>query len=372
VTTRVRLALVCSVLIAVLGAAGARSQQASTSLYVRTDTDDTTVITPRLRVSAPLAEETTVDVAYTVDVWTSASIDIRTSASKAITEQRDQLEVGLGQVLGDATLSAGYRYSSEPDYQSNGGSLGFAYDFADRNSTLALGLSAMFDDVGRAGDPGFSRALRTQSARVSFTQVLDSKMFGQLIYELGRSDGYLASAYRFIGVGTMDGVCGDQRPEYCVMEQLPNARQRHAVSLSLRRALFDDLSMGAGYRFYTDDWDLLSHTVEADLAWLAGSETLLRLRYRLYTQSKAVHYSKRFLSLAAAGRYFTHDKELSTFNAHRIALDLEQRLLLDENGHALRLVGSVGPSFYTYVDFQPVPSITAFETTVSLVLELGP
>jgi len=355
-----------------LAAASAGAQQASTSLYVRTDSDRTTVITPRLRVSAPIADETTVDVAYTVDVWTSASIDIRTSASKAITEQRDQIDAGLTQVIGDATLSAGYRYSSEPDYHSSGGSLGLAYDFADRNSTLALGLSALFDDVGRAGDPGFSRALRTTSARVSFTQVLDSKMFSQLIYELGNSEGYLASAYRFVGIGTMSGACGDQRPAFCVMEQLPNGRQRHAVSLSLRRALFDDLSLGAGYRFYTDDWDLLSHTVEGDLAWLAGSETLLRLRYRLYTQSKAVHYSKRFLTIAAAGRYFTHDKELSTFNAHRIALDLEHRFVLDQSGHALRLVGSLGPSFYTYVDFQPVPSITAFETTASLVLELGP
>jgi hypothetical protein len=371
VTVRVRLALLCCGFGAVLAAASAHAQQASTSLYVRTDSDRTTVITPRLRVSAPLAEDTTVDVAYTVDVWTSASIDIRTSASKAVTEQRDQIDVGVGQVIGDASVGLGYRYSSELDYESNGGSLAVSYDLADRNTTLALALSAMFDDVGRAGDPGFSRALRTTSARVSLTQVLDSKMFGQLIYELGRSEGYLASAYRFVGIGTMDGACGDQRPAYCVMEQVPNARQRHAASLSLRRALFEDLSLGAGYRFYTDDWDLLSHTVEADLAWLVASETLLRLRYRLYTQTKAVHYSKRFLTLPAAGRYFTHDKELSTFNAHRIGLDLEKRFVLDESGHALRLVGSLGPTFYTYLDFPPLSQITAFEATLSLVLELG-
>jgi hypothetical protein len=152
---------------------------------------------------------------------------------------------------------------------------------------------------------------------------------------------------------------------------VPNARQRHAVSLSLRRALFEDLSLGVGYRFYTDDWDLGSHTIEADLAWLVASETLLRLRYRLYTQTKSVHYSKRFLTLDAAGRYFTHDKELSTFNAHRIALDLEHRFLLDDLGHALRLVAAVGPTFYSYVDFPPLREISALEATVSLVLELG-
>src|SRR5262249_22169682 len=40
----------------------AHAQQASTSLYVRSDSDRTTVITPRLRVTAPVAEDTTVDV----------------------------------------------------------------------------------------------------------------------------------------------------------------------------------------------------------------------------------------------------------------------------------------------------------------------
>jgi hypothetical protein len=358
VSGRVRGALAGLGFALVLAAAGAQAQTASTSLYVRSDSDRTTVITPRLRVAAPIAEQTTVDVTYTVDVWTSASIDIRTSASKAITEQRDEIDVGVAQVLGDATLSAGYRYSSEPDYDSNGGSLGLSYDFADKNSTLGLGLSAIFDDVGRAGDPGFSRALRTLSARASFTQLLDSKMFAQLVYEIGRSEGYLASA------------CTDQRPEYCVSEQVPNARQRHAASLTLRRALFDAMSLGAGYRLYLDDWGLLSHTVEADLAVLAGSDTLLRLRYRLYTQGKSLHYSKRFLTLDAAGRYFTHDKELSTFTVHRIAADLEQRLALDDSGNVMRMVASVGPSFYTYADFPPLSGITAIEVTLSLVLEL--
>lgn len=365
-----RVALASLGLVAALAAGHARAQEASTSLYVRTDSDDTTVITPRLRVTAPLTEETTVDVTYTVDVWTSASIDIRTSASKAITEQRDEINVGLAQVLGDATVSAGYRYSSEPDYDSNGGSLGLSYDFADKNSTLGLGLSAFLDDVGRAGDPGFARGLRTTSARASFTQVLDSKMFGQLIYEIGRSEGYLASAYRTVGIGSMDGACTDQRPKYCVSEQLPNARQRHAASLSLRRALLDSFSAGAGYRFYIDDWELLSHTVEADLALLAGSETMFKLRYRFYVQGAAKHYSERFINLGDAGRYFTHDKELSDLSVHRIALDLEHRLALDESGNALRLFASVGPSFYAYTNFPPLSEINALEATVSLVLEL--
>ena len=102
------------------------AQDASTAVYVRSDSDQTTVITPRLRVGGNVSDTTRLDVSYSVDVWTSASIDIRTSASKPITEQRDEINVKLGQEAGDLTLSGGYRHSNEPDYVSNGGSLGIS------------------------------------------------------------------------------------------------------------------------------------------------------------------------------------------------------------------------------------------------------
>ena len=116
---------------------------------------------------------------------------------------------------------------------------------------------------------------------------------------------------------------------------------------------------------------MLSHTIEADLAWLTSEETLLRLRYRFYTQSAASHYRKHLLQpIEDLPRYYTHDKELSTLSAHRIALDFEHKFVFDDDGNALRLVASVGPTFYGYVDFVPASSITAFEATLSLVLEL--
>ena len=90
------LLLLLSVLVPVVPA---RGQEASTSLYVRNDNDRTTVITPRLRVKAPVGERTSAQVVYSVDVWTSASIDIRTSASVAVTEQRDEIDLTLDHEL---------------------------------------------------------------------------------------------------------------------------------------------------------------------------------------------------------------------------------------------------------------------------------
>src|SRR5262245_22825665 len=76
--------------------ARSRAQEAATAIYGRTDSDQTVVVAPRLRVQAALAESTRASVVYAVDVWTSASIDIRTSASKVpVTEQRDEIDASL-------------------------------------------------------------------------------------------------------------------------------------------------------------------------------------------------------------------------------------------------------------------------------------
>jgi hypothetical protein len=350
------------------------AQDASTAVYVRNDTDQTTVITPRLRVGGNVTDTTRLDVSYSVDVWTSASIDIRTSASKPITEQRDEINVKLGQEAGELMLSAGYRYSSEPDYLSNGGSLGISRDFADKSTTLALNLAAFFDTVGRVGDPQFAKSARSFTGRFSFTQVLDPQSVVQLIYELNLQDGYLSSPYRMIGIGSPDGSCVNasvmqQIP--CIPETNPAARLRHAGAIRARRALGDRFSIGAGYRFYIDDWELMSHTADGELGYMPGSATLLSLRYRYYLQGAAFHYRARLDALKNGSRqFYTRDKELSPFTAHRIGLDLEHVFDLDDAGTRLRTAVSLGLNLYLYSDFLPLDRIVARELSVAMGLEL--
>jgi hypothetical protein len=353
-------------------ASPAAAQEAATALYVRSDSDRTVVVAPRLRVQTPLAEATRLSVVYAVDVWTSASIDIMASASKVpVTEQRDELDVGLDHELEDVTLSAGYRLSIEPDYVSNGGSGGFSYDFADNNSTIALGGSASSDNVGKAGDRQFSRPVGTFGGRLSFTQVLSEGTLAQAMYELSRTSGYLASPYRYvaIGLGThcTSSISGSGGLDpLCTPEANPNARLRHAAGLELRQALSESVSIGAAYRFYLDDWGVLSHTVRGELAWQPDPDTILGPRYRFYTQGGADHYRAHYLQTQ---RYVTSDKELSPLSSHRAALELERGFRFA--GDRL-LTGSVSAAaiFYSYHDFALLDQITAFEFNVALAVAL--
>src|SRR4051812_49014311 len=112
-----------------------RADALSSAVFVRSDSDHTVVVSPRARVEKRVGDATSVDVSYAADVWTSASIDIRASASRPVTEQRDELDFALSHELDDLTLTATYRYSAENDYESHGGSAGGTLDLADNNTT---------------------------------------------------------------------------------------------------------------------------------------------------------------------------------------------------------------------------------------------
>ena len=345
---------------------------AGTSVYVRTDTDKTTVVAPRWHVGAPVADRTRVDFVYTADVWTSASIDIRTSASKRpVTEQRDEINTTVTQEWADFTLSGTYRYSHEYDYQSHGGTLSGSYAMAEKSTTLDFRLGATFDAVGRAGDQNFDRNVRNMNFRLGLTQLIDQYTFVQAAYEIMDSNGFNSSAYRYVGFGSTNGLCNQADKVYCVPERNPNDRLRHAVVASVRRALGESFSVGLGYRFYLDNWAISSHTGTVELGWLASHDLLIALRYRFYMQAAAKHYKRRFdASDAQRMTAFSNDKELSAFMSHRLALDVEKEVELDDRGHKMSVVLSVAPSIFMYSNYAPLSQISAVEATLATVFRL--
>jgi hypothetical protein len=345
----------------------ARADEVASAVYVRADTDKTTVISPRARVAKNLGEATSVDVAYAADIWSSASIDIRASASKRpVTEQRDELDLTLNQTLTDLTLHGGYRFSTEHDYTSHGASLGAAYDFAGNAARIDVALHAFGDTVGQAGNPTFKRGVSTLDASLSFTQVIDPQMLVQLTYELAHISGYQSSPYRWVGVGPLATGFGCVQAALCVHEQLPSDRTRHAFALLLRRAFSDAFSAGLTYRFYLDDWALQSHTVLAELGFNLSERTLLALRYRFYTQNPVRFYQKSY-ALEAPLR--TRDRELAGMTYHRVGGELEHDFAVGEHGAKLGATLSVSGNSYSYPNFAGLSQVLALEVSAGLLLQ---
>ncbi|MDH5673117.1 MAG: DUF3570 domain-containing protein [Myxococcales bacterium] len=387
--------LLLAVCVLLMPRPGIAEDQAAVATYVRRDSDRTLVVAPRLRLRTGVTEATHLNMVYAVDVWTSASIDIISSASPyPVTEQRDEVDLSVDHEFSDITVTAAYRYSREPDYVSHGGSGGFGYDFADNNSTIAVGISGSSDSVGRAGDPNFDRSASTFGSRLAFTQVLDVDTVAQGIYEYSRIGGYQSSPYRFVPIGganctekmsknaAMDvavdpatgipldpaaaGVFQTQLASLCPPEHNPTLRQRHAMSARVRRSLGEALSAGLTYRFYLDDWGITSHTVTADMGYMLSERTMLGARYRFYTQGAADHY-RSFYEIELP--YLTRDKELSPLTGHRLVLELEHAIPFPDE-RKLVTSASVSPLLYFYPDFPLRERISGVEFNLALSLTL--
>lgn len=334
----------------------------SSALYARTDTNATTVWSPRVRVAGTVDDTYGVEAAVALDAWTGASIDVTTAATKAIHEVRTEVTAGGYYTFSDLTISGYYRYSTERDYWSHGGIGTLSLDLAGHNTTLALTAFGSRDEVGRAGDPSFHRPQRSVGGRLSLTQVLDRASLLQISWETTSVEGYQASPYRFVAIGG-DGTCASAAP-LCVPESVPDRRLRHAASARVRRAFGDHVSAGLDYRFYFDDWGVQSQTVTPDLALLVSEHGTLSLHYRYYTQGEADFYQPRYLAASDANDFVTRDRELSAMYSNRLGLGYLHAFALGSGGSVLTTALRTGIIRYKYLAFVGLDHVDALEGTL--------
>lgn len=374
VASKFRPALAACLLSTCVFASSGHADDVATSLYIRNDSDTTLVVSPRTRVRTSLGERTRAELAYAIDIWTSASIDIRTAASRAVTEQRDEIDANLQHELTDLTLSGSYRYSTENDYESHTGSVSASLDMADNNTTLAANGYYGADVVGRAGDPGFARSLISLGGRLSLTQVIDPKTLVQGAYELGVLNGYQASPYRFVGFGG-DGY-GCRVAVLCLPEQVPEQRMRHALVIDGRRALSDSTSLGLGYRLYFDDWGLSSHTLQGVFSWLPDTESKLALHGRLYLQSAVDFYRRSYALGPEQSNLYTRDRELSALSSFKLGADYTRTFEIGSEGVLLRASIAAAVGGFNYADFvgltdtQTFLDVSVLELTSAITVDL--
>jgi hypothetical protein len=234
-----------------------------------------------------------------VQVMTGATVEDR---------RTDALVTG-SYYLDSGRASLGTGISVEEDYLALNGNLSGEWSVNEKNTTLLGGAGFSVDELeptDAESDPLRPRKEDKQSFSVfgGIAQVVTraSALQTTLAYQHGR--GFLSDPYKRVVV---EGEpIADARPE-----------RRHQVSwLTRYRHHFSKLdgSLHADYRFYVDDWQMTSHTLE--LAWHQSLFHTLRLipSLRYYSQSQAEFYGPFFDGIRADGHY-SSDYRLSPYGA---------------------------------------------------------
>jgi hypothetical protein len=283
----------------------------------------------RMQVNAPQVwfetnpdEDTQVGGSATVDTLSGASpfyvsnrsgSPVHTLSGASIREQRRDAELHARRNWGDANLGVSLAASRETDYISRSVAGDARFDFNERNTTLALGLGATEDDIGKHGSTVW-RDRHTYDVLVGVTQVLSKVAIVQSNLTLSRGHGYFDDPYKytlsFLGIGA-PVVQQDARP----------TARRHIAWLTRYRHYLPGAhtALAADYRYYRDDWGVRAHTVDLSAAreLRPGLSLVPQLRY--HTQSAADFFAETFAARTATG---SSDARLGAFGAWTVGLSL--------------------------------------------------
>ncbi len=201
--------------------------------------------------------------------------------------------------------NAGFNYtnSEEDDYDSDAFSLDGSFNSADGMRTYSAAISASDDQIeptqGSVPTNTLKDSKDIRSAWVGVSQIISKRAIVRFGLSYTYREGFLTDPYK----------SRDNRPD---------EREEWTLGAGYRRFFEDhDAALHVDYRYFDDDWDVTSHTL--DVAWYQNLSNDIQLVpfARYYTQDAA-----EFFDVVAdtSQEYYADDYRLSTFGAFTYGL----------------------------------------------------
>lgn len=293
--------------------AGVLPDDRSDILYHLYDGGGVTIDGPSLLVRKQVAQNISLVGNYYVDMVTSASIDVVTTASP-YTEERKQWSLGMDYLHRNTTLSVAYTSSVESDFDATTYSFSVSQDMFGDLTTLTLTYALGDDVVGRSDDETFARDNTRQHYGIGLTQILTRNLITTLNVETITDEGFLNNPYRSVRYADPDSPVG-----YSFEPELyPNTRTSNAVGLRARYFLPYRAAVQTEYRYFTDTWDIESHTAAISYIHPMDDWTFT-VKYRWHDQTGA-HFYQDLFSRSEATSFRGRDKEMGPLTSQTIKL----------------------------------------------------
>ncbi len=259
---------------------------------------------------------------------------------------------------GDFVGSFGAYYSNEIDYNVYSGFMDLTYAFNDANTVLSVGGVYSYE----VWTPSTNRYLPTDdktlySFSASITQLINPKAYVQLRAEYVDQSGLLSSPYHYL---LQDG--------FAQYDRYPDRRRSFPIAFQYVQQLGDITALNADYRFYSDTWEMTSHTGEVKLMVDLGENITVGVRERLYGQSE-VGFIKPLKDVSIDDRYIVSNYKYSAlfssttgasilwrpsyFEDENVVINLSANYYTtDENAYILAWYGTTKiQAFYTTFGF---------------------
>src|SRR6185436_11610622 len=216
------------------------------------------------------------------------------------------------------TFGAGASFSTEYDYNSFGGDISFAQKTKNRNGEFFIKLQAYLDQVLliypvelRIGSTDFyndsygTDSRNSFSVSASYSQIINQRFQLMFLADVVKQSGFLGLPFHRVYF-TDNSVH---------VENLPNSRLKIPLGLRASYFLGDKIILRAFYRYYQDDWNLKSHTINLETPVKINPFFSFTPFYRFYNQT-AIKYFAPFSEHMETDQYYTSNFDLSSFNSN--------------------------------------------------------
>ncbi len=321
---------------------------------------------PSVLVRKQVGKNTSFVANYYVDMISSASIDVITTASP-YDEERTQWSLGMDYLHGNTTMTVNYTTSVESDFDATTYSFAVSQDMFGDLTTVTLSYALGDDIVGNSQDPTFERENDRQQYGVGITQILSRNMIAALNFQVITDEGFLNNPYRSVRYADPGTALGySYEPEL-----YPNTRTSSAVGLRAKYYLPYRAAIEAEYRYFTDTWDIKSDTASISYIHPMGPWTFTA-KYRYHDQTGAAFYSDLF-SRPEATNFRARDKELSPLTSTTIKLAAAYEFIGGAEGWKFIKKASVNASInmlnVDYHDFKDLSTAAPFPDEPLYVLD---
>jgi hypothetical protein len=211
------------------------------------------------------------------------------------------------------TLSVNYNgaFSVENDWRSFSLAATANKENSSRSTKWTLGLAGTYDQIFRVNGNNTPDPMTPVSAQrflgegernttdiiAGVTRVINRRTVAQFNLAFGIANGYMTDPYKVFSVVDANGVEWDQ-----YFEGRPDSRTRWSITAKLNHMTFPGSNgINLTYRYYSDDWDVKSHTLNYAHRFIFGNADYLEPRVRLYTQTMAKFYQNSFVDPNVGG-----------------------------------------------------------------------
>lgn len=239
--------------------------------------------------------------------------------------------------------SANGYVSAEYDYFSIGFGGSYTYLFNEKNTEVSLGGQVYLDSwnaqypielregfVGAVPgyNPDFAPFMdenrNSYSLSIGFSQILSKRLQASFSMDVVLQQGLLSTPLQRVYFRDVADFFLEEFQLADDIERLPDSRFKIPLGARFNYYINDFTILRSYYRFYYDDWGIISHTASLEVPLKLSDRFTLYPNYRFYVQTAADHFFEKEQATSVLD-FYTSDFDLSRYTANQYGIGLRYK-----------------------------------------------